>query len=67
MRYRISKGNTLQPDIFPCNWGLRKSLGKVLGKPELLVVGVRGNLQLEEWTVSTLGKEKNILKFIVFV
>ena len=66
MRYRISKGNTLKPDIFPSNWGLRESLGKVLGEPELLVVGVRGNLQLEEWTVTTLGKIKTIFYNLKF-
>jgi hypothetical protein len=63
MWHRITKCNTFQPNIFACDWSLRKSFGEVLWKSQLLVIWMWGDIELEEWTVSTLFKDVKVSVF----
>ena len=47
----VAEGDALKPHVLAGHGGLREGLGEVLGEPELLVVGVRGDLELEEGAV----------------
>ena len=50
----ISEGDALQPDVLAGHGCFGKRLGEVLGKPELLVVGMRRDVQLKEGAVAAV-------------